>query len=145
MSTRDFLCIFGVACIVAVTGADWQASAALGWDSVEFAMSPSGDKRTSRVEIRIRNGSGIDFDRVRVLFPEQQEIDYGPVAKGGVTEYRTTVRAYRYAGFSVKAGNREFSMQPIDYLGETALPAVRYTYVLDVNDGQLTVRLKEEE
>jgi hypothetical protein len=145
MSTRDFLCIFGVACIAAVAGADWQANAALGRFSAEFAMSPSGDKRTGRVEIRIRNSSDMDFDRVRAHFPDQQEVDYGPVAKGGVTEYRTTGRAYRYAGFSVKADDREFSMQPIDYMGETELPAGRYTYVLDVDDGQLMVRLEEAE
>jgi hypothetical protein len=98
----------------------------------------------NRVEIRIRNDSNRDFDRVRVEFPDQQEVDYGPVSKGGVSSYQTPDRAYRYAGVSVESANQELSFQPIDYMGETELPAGRYTYVLGVLDGQLTVQLDTE-
>jgi len=94
------------------------------------------------VEIRIRNASNLNFDRVRVDLPDEPGVDYGPVPEGGVTAYRSTSRAYRYAGFSVKVGNEEFSLHPIDYMGEQELPAGRYTYALNVDHGRLTVQLE---
>ena len=106
-------------------------------------MNPISVERSGRVEIRIKNDSNLDFDRVRVLLPDEPEVDYGPVPKGGVTAFRTTSRAYRYAGFSVKAGKEELSLQPIDYMGEQELPAGRYSYELGVDNGRLTVRLEK--
>ncbi len=96
------------------------------------------------VEIRIQNDSNVDFDRVHVQFPDQHDVDYGPVPKGGFTAYQPTARAYRYAGVSVEAGGREMSLHPIDYLGEQELAAGRYTYSLGVDNEQLTMHLKNE-
>ena len=141
MRLRDIVTIIGVVCITPLAGADWQW--ALRRPPEEFLMSQTSSQNSSRVEIRIRNGSDLDFDRVRVHFPEGREVDYGPVPKGGVTAFQAISRAYRYAGFSVKAGKQELSLQPIDYLGERELPAGRYTYVLGVDDGRLTVQLEK--
>jgi hypothetical protein len=105
-------------------------------------MKATGAQERGRVEIRVRNVSDLDFDSVRAYFPEG-EVDYGPVSKGAVSAFRPTGRAYRYAGFSVKSGNRELSLRPIDYMGEQELTEGRYTYALDVDDGVLTVRLQE--
>ena len=113
------------------------------WPPNEFPMNPAGGEKSGRVEIRIKNGSDVDFDRVRVHFPDQREVDYGPVPKGGVTAFQATSRAYRYAGFSVKAGNQELSLQPIDYVGEQELSPGRYTYSLGVDNGRLTVQLEK--
>jgi hypothetical protein len=103
-------------------------------------MKPSDSERRGRVEIRVKNVSDRDFDRVRAHFPEG-EVDYGPVPKAGVTTFRSTGRAYRFAGFSVKAGDRELLLQPLDYLGEQELPAGRYTFALDLDNGALVARL----
>ncbi len=105
-------------------------------------MNPSSGERSGRVEIRIKNASNLNFDGVRVSLPDEPEVDYGPVSEGGVTAFRPTSRAYRYAGFSVKAGTQELSLQPTDYMGEQELPAGRYTYVLKVNNGRLTAELE---
>lgn len=105
-------------------------------------MNPTSDKQSGRVEIRIKNASNLNFDRVRVDLPDEPGVDYGPVSAGDVTAFRPTSRAYRYAGFSVKAGTEELSLHPIDYMGEQELPAGRYTYVLDVDNGRLTVQLE---
>ncbi len=134
MSPRDFLCIIGV------------ASAVLALPEVplgDFQMNPTSGEKSGRVEIRISNGSDVDFDRVRVHFPDQREVDYGPVPKGGVTAFQAIGRAYRYAGVTVKAGKQELSLQPIDYMGEQELTAGRYTYSLGVDNGRLTLKLEK--
>ena len=105
-------------------------------------MNPTSGAGSGSVEVRIRNDSNLDFDRVRVQFPDQHEVDYGPVPQGGVTAFQPTSRAYRYAGVSVEAGDQELAWQPIDYLGEQELSAGRYTYALGVDNGQLTMQLE---
>jgi hypothetical protein len=95
------------------------------------------------VEIRIKNGSNIDFDRVTVEFPGPREVDYGPVPKGGVTAFQTVTHAYRYAGVAVTAGGRQLSIQPMDYLGEEELSPGRYTYSLDIENGNLVLQLEQ--
>ncbi len=106
-------------------------------------MNPTSGEPSGRVEIRIKNASNLNFDRVRVDLPDEPDVDYGPVSEGSVTAFRSTSRAYRYAGFSVKVGMQELSLHPIDYMGEQELPAGRYTYVLDVDNGRLTVQLEK--
>jgi hypothetical protein len=105
-------------------------------------MNPASGEKTGRVEIRIRNESDVDFDRVLVQFPGQREVDYGALRKGAVTAFKATSRAYRYAGLSVRAGSQGLSLQPIDYLGEQELSAGRYPYALGVENGRLTVQLE---
>lgn len=165
-ASRDFLLILGVVSATPLAGTGSTASSAglllpavsdgrfLHESSVQtapghfpggsFVNLTSGEK-SGRVEIRIRNNSDLDFDRVRVHFPDQREVDYGVVPKGGVSAFRTVDHAYRYAGFSVNAGNRELSLQPIDYLGEEELAAGRYTYAIGVDNGRLTVKLEKLE
>src|SRR5262245_12004121 len=95
-----------------------------------------------QVEIRIKNASGRDFDRVRVVFPDRDEVDYGPVARGGFSAFRSARRAYRYAQIHVKAGDRDFSLQPMDYVGERDLSPGRYTYVVRIVGDGLAVDLE---
>ena len=95
----------------------------------------------SRVEIRIKNRSNINFDRVLVHFPGPREVDYGPVPKGSVTAFEPVTQAYRYAGVSVKAGTQQLSLQPTDYMGEKELSPGQYTYLLDIDNGSLTLQL----
>jgi hypothetical protein len=97
------------------------------------------------IEIRIRNASGMNFDRVRVVFPDKVEVDYGAVAKGALSAFRAANQAYRYAPIYVKAGDREFSQHPIDYVGEQPLAPGRYTYVVRIEGGRLSNDLERSE
>lgn len=133
--------VIGVVCITSLTGGDYPG--ALRRPPDEFLMEQSSTQKSDLVEIRIRNGSDLDFDSVLAHFPEGRDVDYGPVPKGGITAFQAIGRAYRYAGFSVKAGKQKLSLQPIDYLGEKELPAGRYTYALGVDNGRLTVQLEK--
>jgi hypothetical protein len=92
------------------------ASCALG--------APGGDP-----EIRVANRSDRDFDRVLVNFHDQ-EVDYGALPAGAVSDYRTPSLAYRYARVEVHVDTARLVIQPIDFVGETPLDGGRYTYVL---------------
>jgi hypothetical protein len=133
--------IIGVVCLTSLTGAVYPG--ALRRPPDEFFVAQTSTQKSDRVEIRIRNDSDLDFDSVRVHFPEGRDVDYGPVPKGGSSGFQAIGRAYRYAGLSVKAGKKELSLQPIDYLGEKELPAGRYAYALGVDNGRLTIQLEK--
>lgn len=95
------------------------------------------------IEIRIRNSSEIDFDSVRVVFPDRDEAQFGPVAKGASSDFKRRARAYRYAEIRVNAGGRELMLIPYDYVGERQLAPGRYSYVLGIQGDRLTVDLEK--
>ena len=104
------------------------AIAALGVLLASCALSgPGGDP-----EIRIANRSTRDFDRVLVTFAAE-EVDYGPLRAGAVSEYRTARGAYEYARVEVHADTARLLIQPIDFVGETPLREGRYTYALSLS------------
>ena len=95
------------------------------------------------IEVRIRNASEIDFDSVRVVFPDRDEAHFGPIPKGASSDFKRTTRAYRYAEIHVNAGGRELVLQPYDYVGERQLDPGRYSYVLGVQENRLTIDLEK--
>lgn len=107
-------------------------------------MGSLGTPRTPKLEIRVRNECGLKLERVRVRFPETGETDYGDVPDGGMSTYHLTTRAHRYAPVIANAGDRELSFQPMDYVGEQELGEGRYTYVLRVSNGVLTITLEND-
>jgi hypothetical protein len=111
----------------------------------EIPMNPTSATGGRPVEIRIKNASDIDFDRVRVVFPERDEADYGAVAQGRSSAFHATSRAYRYAQVHVKAGDRDISLQPMDYVGEQELAPGRYTYVVRIEGNRLAIDLEKAE
>lgn len=94
------------------------------------------------IEIRIRNGSEIDFDSVRVVFPDRDEAHFGSIPKGASSDFKRTARAYRYAEIHVNAGGRELRLQPFDYVGERQLAPGSYSYVLGIQGDRLTIDLE---
>ena len=97
------------------------------------------------VEIRIQNASSFPFERVDVVFPEDQ-ISYGSIRANSASDYRDVSKAYRYAYIEVELGGEELVLQPIDYVGENLLRSGRYTYVLNVTvEGQLTLEFREDD
>jgi hypothetical protein len=106
-------------------------------------MSPSRGTESESIEVRIRNNSNVDFNRVQVEFPDQHNVDYGSIPSCSTSGYQVTSRAYRYAAVVVETDGQPLTLQPIDYLGEEELPPGRYTYTLDVDNGQLTLELEK--
>jgi len=83
------------------------------------------------VEIRVQNASDKAFDSVVVNFSGRQ--DYGRIASGEFSKYRTVGRAYRYARIQIKFGEETALLQPIDFVGESPLRAGRYPYRLTLH------------
>lgn len=97
------------------------------------------------VEIRIQNASSFPFQRVDVVFPEDQ-VSYGSIPANSTSDYRGVSRAYRYAYIEVEIAGEELRIQPIDYVGESLLDSGRYTYVLNVTvEGHLTLDFREDD
>ena len=95
-----------------------------------------------RVQVSLRNDSAVDFDRVVVSFPNRTE-DYVAVPSGGASDYRAVEMAYRYAYVEAHGHDQKYVLQPFDYTGEKLLEPGRYSYVLDLVQGELTLELVE--
>lgn len=109
-----------------------------------FAGCPAPTEPSDGVNIRVANESSFPFSDVEVVFP-QDSVDYGSVLAHDVSEYRRVTQAYSYALIIVQVGGEELRLQPIDYVGETALPAGRYTYALNVTiEGRLTLEFRND-
>jgi hypothetical protein len=109
-----------------------------------FACSDAVSPGDGDIQIRIGNESSSPFSNVAVIFPEQ-EVDYGAVRVGGVSNYRRVTVAYGYARIDVQIGSTALRIQPIDYVGESQLQPGRYTYALDIIDGHLMLELKRDD
>lgn len=60
--------------------------------------------------------------------------DEGPLAKGACTQYRATARAYGYTQAAFHIGKDLFTIQPIDYMGETPLSPGQWSYQITIYD-----------
>lgn len=83
------------------------------------------------VNIRIKNGSELVYDSVQVGDAEEPVTALGPDEYSDYLEFET---AYTYAFIQITSGEGIFTLQPIDFVGETPLPLGFYTYELDVTD-----------
>ncbi len=88
------------------------------------------DKKTN---IRILNNSVYNYCNV-VINPDWKDRSYGQIKSGEKTCYRTFEKAYRYAYVSLRIGEKDLIIQPIDYVGETPLGVGYFTYHLDVEE-----------
>src|SRR3954471_12887861 len=70
MSLREVPRVIGVACLFLVVG-----QGALRLVPNEFPMNSTSGERSGHIELRIKNGSNLDFDRVLVHLPDEPEVD----------------------------------------------------------------------
>jgi hypothetical protein len=81
------------------------------------------------VRIRVGNRSDVEFERVIVKFPSQEE-DYGRISAGSQSDYRQVAKAYRYAHVEVTINRKKAELRPMDYVGEDPLAPGNYMYAL---------------
>ncbi len=107
----------------------------------EEHQKPPCNEDPNKTNIRIVNGSKFDFCNV-ILNPSDGNVNYGIIEKGSASCYRTFEKAYNYAYVSLEIGDKTFTLEPIDFVGEPTLGTGNFTYTLDVldfNDGSLLI------
>ena len=93
--------------------------------------------------IRLHNASPQVLDSVSASFMGKI-VPYGRLAPGEHSQYRAARGAYRYAYIEARVSGERFTLQPIDYVGETPLGPGRYTYRLTIDAGQRSIGLELE-
>lgn len=60
-------------------------------------------------------------------------VEFGNLNSNLNSEYKTFDFAYRYAFVEFEIDGETFTLQPIDYVGETPLENGKYSYKINVN------------
>ena len=89
------------------------------------------DDDVNEVNIRIKNVSKLTFNEVQVGNAEELHMNISP---DDYSEYLVYETAYRYAYIQILSGTETYTLQPIDFVGETELPIGLYTYELDITE-----------
>ena len=89
------------------------------------------DDNLSAVNLRIKNTSEVSFSTVQVGAADKIHTD---VASGEYSDYLEYETAYKYAYISLVAQDTTYTLQPVDFVGETPLPLGFYTYELDITE-----------
>jgi hypothetical protein len=98
------------------------------------------DDDLTAVNIRLRNTSEVNFDEV--IVGDESQV-YENIAPDSFSDYREFETAYRYAYVQITSGEETFVLQPIDFVGEEALPIGIYTYELSLTEeGQVTLEFR---
>ena len=102
-------------------------------------LSACEDKgNDGKVHIRLSNISDFDFEHV-VVNTSSGEVSYGSLESGDFSDYKSFDLAYSYAFIELSSNGATYTLQPIDYVGETPLEEGDYTYELDLEpQGQYT-------
>ena len=103
---------------------------------VALALLSACSKETGNEEVNIRlsNVSEVDFENI-IVNTSTGDVSFGVLASQSVSDYKSFEMAYRYAFIELTANGNTYTLQPIDYVGETPLDKGHYTYVLDL-EGQ---------
>lgn len=75
--------------------------------------------------------SQFDFQNITV-----NNVNFQNVNSGQSTQYKMFETAYRYAFIELEIEGNIYTIQPIDYVGETPLGNGDYTYQINANDSQ---------
>ena len=105
----------------------------------------SGDDEATEVFIRLSNVSSYTYQDIRVS-TTGGEVSYGDLESGEFTDYKSFEKAYRYGFVELQINGSTYTLQPIDYVGETPLENGYYTYQINANDsddrfGKLSLKL----
>lgn len=93
----------------------------------------SGDDEATEVNIRLSNVSPYSYQDIRVSSTDDQ-VSYGDLESGEFTDYKIFEKAYRYGFVELQINGSTYTLQPIDYVGETPLENGYYTYQINAND-----------
>lgn len=93
--------------------------------------SPNG------VFIRVQNNSDVNFKSVTIQ-SGNAEGAFGDILARTSSDYKEFEYAFRYGAIWLEAEGRDFSLIPIDYVGEIPLKDGFYTYRIGLSSANLT-------
>lgn len=88
--------------------------------------------QTSSVQIRIQNASSFKFENI-IVASGGKTVSYENLLFNRKSTYKTFDIAYSYAFVELQINGKTYTIQPIDYVGETPLDNGNYTYKITVN------------
>ena len=97
-----------------------------------FGCSSSETENSNDLQIRISNVSEFNYDNIKVSTTGEM-VDFGNLNSNSQSEYKVFDSAYRYAFVEFQINGETFTLQPIDYVGETLLENGKYAYEINVN------------
>jgi major membrane immunogen (membrane-anchored lipoprotein) len=98
-----------------------------------FSCSKDDENKLSGLNIRLSNVSQYDFKNI-VVNTTTGNVNFENLNSGQKSEYKEFDKAYSYAFVELEIDEGTYTIQPIDYVGETLLDNGNYTYQLDAND-----------
>ncbi|MGB5317719.1 hypothetical protein [Eudoraea sp.] len=114
---------------------------------ITFNCSNDDDGNTN-INIRIYNVSEFQFENI-IVNTGTGNVNFENIDPGELTDYKSFEIAYHYAFVELEIDGGTYTLQPIDYVGETPLKSGNYTYIINANDSReqfqkLTLTLIEE-
>lgn len=92
--------------------------------------------------LRITNHSPYALQGLIVIFPEDR-ISYGDIPAGATTEYQPAPHGvYRYAAYQFILDGKQVDQPVVDWVGETPVTGVDFTYTLDFFPEQTGQKIK---
>ena len=100
-----------------------------------FISCSKDDENSSDLKIRLSNVSQFDFENIKVN-TSTGNVNYANLKAGEKSDYKGFETAYRYAFIELEIDGKTYTLQPIDYVGETPLTDGNYTYQINASDSQ---------
>lgn len=95
------------------------------------------DGEPDGIFIRVQNNSDVNFTGV-IVQSGNAENAFGEVLARTSSDYKEFEYAFRYGAVWLEAEGKDFSLIPIDYVGETPLRDGFYTYRIGLSSANLT-------
>jgi hypothetical protein len=95
--------------------------------------------QTSSVQIRIQNASSYKFENIIV-----SNVNYENLLTGQKSVFKTFDLAYSYAFVQLQINGKTYTIQPVDFIGETPLENGNYTYKITANPSDPYQKLSME-
>lgn len=115
MKKLAYILTFMLFCVVSCTNSD---------------DNPEGD-----ILLRIKNTSNFTYNNI-VVNTGGGEHTYGTLQPGETSSYKPYMHAYSYAFVELEIDGQTYTIQPIDYVGESQLPNGKYTYEIGADDSE---------
>lgn len=84
--------------------------------------------QTSSIQIRIQNASSYKFENIIV-----SNVNYENLITGQKSVFKTFDLAYSYSFVQLQINGMTYTIQPVDFVGETPLENGNYTYKITAN------------